>query len=112
MPDRPGRVRYTLFGLAILALILGAAAFFIAIQANGHNAQVAVNDARDAAAAARVAQARAEAADAKAEAAVSQIATVHDDLCSFLALEAGLWHAEPQEAVEAQHLYVLYRCKG
>jgi hypothetical protein len=94
------RVRYALFALAVLALILAAAAFLVALQANSHNASVAAADAKAAAA-------DAKAAAAVASTAVAQVAVVHSDLCSFLDV---MRHAKVDEQAEAAHLYVLYRC--
>jgi hypothetical protein len=120
MPDQfsPGgkltrssrRVRVTLFALAALALVVGAAAFFVAVQANSRNAATAVDDARSAAAAAKSAAAQAQAAAAQARGAAAQAEAVRTELCTFLNI---IWHngdGDAHESQEAQHLYVLYKC--
>jgi len=100
-------VRFTLFALAIVALVLGAAAFLIAVQANGRNAAQATSDAKMAQQAAERADARAEAADRRAEAAANQVAAVHQNLCTFLNV---MRNSKLDESPEAQRLYVLYHC--
>jgi len=97
------RVRVALFTLAGIALILAAAAFLFAVQANSRNVTVAVNDARSAAADAKAAAAQAQQAEA-------QVAKVHVNLCAFLHVIATTDHQDVNERAEAGQLYVLYKC--
>ena len=116
MPDRSMTVRLTLFILAFAALIIGGAAFFVAVQANGHNAQVAVNDAQQAAVnaaqahqAADLAAAKAAAAALTAQAAAVKAAAARQDMCTFLDIIRTAPRVD--EAREASHLYVVFNCK-
>jgi hypothetical protein len=121
MPDLPTRgshrIRIILFSLAFLALIVAGLSFFLALQANGHSAQMAGAEARAAAAqadqahrAADLAAARSEDAARQAQAAAQVAAGARLDLCIFLDEFRKVPHDVDGETALANRLYDRYQC--
>jgi hypothetical protein len=121
MPDLPTRgshwVRFILFGLAFLALIVAGLSFYLALQANGHSAQMASDEAKAAAVqagqahrAADMAAAKAEEAARQATAAAQIAAGARLDLCIFLDEFRRVPHDVDGETALANRLYDRYQC--
>lgn len=104
-------VRVILFALAGLSLIVGAAAFYGAVQANSGDARQAIKDARAATVQARAATVQAQAAAAEAKAASEHAAATRDDLCTLLNIIRQRAPADEQEAADANRLFLAYRCR-